>query len=191
MHSAYAESKYAAELEVWRGVSEGLAAVIVNPAVIVGPADPGRSSTQLFRYAAGHHRYYPPGQLNVVDVRDVVTAMLALAIRPDLHGERYTLNAGPVSYADFFRLAAAELGSVPPTRPIPTWLAEILWRVEKARGWLTGAAPLLTKETARLSRRASVFDAGRIRQKLGFNFRPPEEAISWCARELQPVLAPH
>lgn len=187
-HSAYAESKYAAELEVWRGVSEGLAAVIVNPAVIVGPADPGRSSTQLFRYAAGRHRYYPPGQLNVVDVRDVVAAMLALAPRPDLHGQRYTLSAGAVSYADFFRFAADELGNVPPTQPIPGWLAEILWRAEKARGWLTGAAPLLTKETARLSRRAVVFDATRIRQKLDFRFRSPEEAIRWSARELRSVL---
>ena len=38
-HNAYATSKYLAELEVWRGVSEGLQAVMVNPSVMLGPAD--------------------------------------------------------------------------------------------------------------------------------------------------------
>ena len=36
--TAYSISKYKAELEVWRGIEEGLNAVIVNPSVILGPA---------------------------------------------------------------------------------------------------------------------------------------------------------
>ena len=34
--SVYSLSKYKAELEVWRGIAEGLEAVIVNPSVILG-----------------------------------------------------------------------------------------------------------------------------------------------------------
>ncbi len=34
--SAYGNSKYQAEMEVWRGISEGLDAVIVNPTIILG-----------------------------------------------------------------------------------------------------------------------------------------------------------
>ena len=36
-NSQYAVSKYLSEMEVWRGIEEGLNAVIVNPSVILGP----------------------------------------------------------------------------------------------------------------------------------------------------------
>ena len=32
----YSYSKYLAELEVWRGIEEGLKAVIINPGIIMG-----------------------------------------------------------------------------------------------------------------------------------------------------------
>ena len=35
-NSTYGRSKYFAELEVWRGITEGLHAVIVNPTIILG-----------------------------------------------------------------------------------------------------------------------------------------------------------
>ena len=38
-NSNYGQSKYLAELEVWRGIGEGLDAVMVNPVVILGAGD--------------------------------------------------------------------------------------------------------------------------------------------------------
>ena len=52
--SAYAESKYLSELEVWRGHEEGLKVCILNPSVVLGVSDWGISSTQLFHYAYQH-----------------------------------------------------------------------------------------------------------------------------------------
>ena len=185
-HSTYAKSKFAAELEVWRGLNEGLTGAIVNPAVIVGPGDPARSSTQLFRYAAAEHRFYPPGYLNLVDVRDVVTALLALATAPAAQlGARYVLSAGTLAYADFFGLAAEALGCRPPRAALPTVLAEVLWRVEAVRARLTGAAPLLTRETARIARRAAIFEGLRAARTLGFTYRPPAESVTWCGAALR------
>ena len=49
-NSVYALSKYLAEMEVWRGIGEGLPAVIVNPSVILGGSgnwDEGSSSLAL------------------------------------------------------------------------------------------------------------------------------------------------
>src|SRR5438874_1405767 len=43
-NSAYGISKYFAETEVWRGIGEGLNAVIVNPGIILGPGDWNRGS---------------------------------------------------------------------------------------------------------------------------------------------------
>ncbi len=184
-HSVYAKSKFAAEQEVWRGLNEGLSGAIVNPSVIVGPGDPRRSSTQLFRYAAEEHRFYPPGNVNLVDVRDVVAALLALATAPLTHlGAQYVLSAGTLPYVDFFGMAATALGRRPPGRPLPPLLAEALWRIEAVRARLTGAAPLLTRETARVARRTSVFDGSRASRVLGVDYRSPTDSVAWAAAEL-------
>lgn len=38
-NSRYGQSKYLAEMQVWRGIGEGLDAVMVNPVIILGPGD--------------------------------------------------------------------------------------------------------------------------------------------------------
>ncbi len=44
----YAKSKYKAELEVWRGIGEGLNAVILNPSTILGYGDWNNSAVVQF-----------------------------------------------------------------------------------------------------------------------------------------------
>src|SRR5690606_140364 len=47
LHNEYAISKYAAEMEVWRGFQEGLKVVIVNPGVIFGFGFPNNGSSAV------------------------------------------------------------------------------------------------------------------------------------------------
>ena len=188
-HPAYATSKYLGELEVWRGAAEGLSAVIVNPSVVLGPGDWSRSSTRLLRYAAREHRFYTHGLVNFVDVRDVVAQLLALALdKPDLGG-RYILSADAMPLADFFRLAAEALHRRPPTVAVPDWAAEIIWRAEHLRAVLTGARPLITKDTARAGRHPVRYDSGKAQQSTGLGFRPLAETLAWCAAGLTRQLA--
>ncbi|QNH62818.1 NAD-dependent epimerase/dehydratase family protein [Hymenobacter sediminicola] len=183
-HGAYATSKYLAELEVWRGISEGLQAVMVCPSVILGPADWERSSTRLFRYAWEQHRFYTPGSINVVDVRDVVAMMLRLTLELDVSGERYVLSGGSLLLSEFLSRAAACFGRKPPTVSVPDWAAEGIWRLEHARSVLTGARPLITKDTARAGRHPVLYRAEKVQQDTGLAFRPVPETIEWCCREL-------
>ena len=184
-HPAYATSKYLGELEVWRGVAEGLSAVIVNPSVVLGPGDWSRSSTRLLRYAHQQHRFYTRGLLNFVDVRDVVAQLLALALdQPELSGERYILSAEAVPLGDFFREAAQAMSRRPPTVAVPDWAAEVIWRLEHARAVLTGARPLITKDTARAGRQPVVYCHAKVQRATGLAFRPLAETLAWCAAEL-------
>jgi nucleoside-diphosphate-sugar epimerase len=184
VHGAYATSKYLAELEVWRGISEGLRAVIVNPSVILGPADWTRSSTRLFRYAWQQHLFYTDGSINVVDVRDVVEVMLHLTLNMEVSGERYVLNGGTLPLQDFLTRAATCFGKKPPTIAVPDWAAETIWRLEHVRAVLTGARPLITKDTARAGRQPIVYVADKVQRATGQTFRPLNETIEWCCREL-------
>ncbi|TPE44873.1 NAD-dependent epimerase/dehydratase family protein [Pontibacter mangrovi] len=186
--SAYASSKYFGELEVWRGVAEGLDAVIVNPSIILGPADWNRSSTQLFRYVYNERPFYTIGEANFVDVRDVVEAMVQLTFS-EISGERFILNAERMAYKSFFEKVAGCFNKKAPATKVPPLLAEVVWRLEHARAWLTGARPLITKDTARVSRKAHFFSSEKIRQMLGFEFRPVSESVHWVCGELQGQMA--
>jgi nucleoside-diphosphate-sugar epimerase len=173
------------ELEVWRGVAEGLSAVIVNPSVVLGPGNWHRSSTRLLRYAHQQHRFYTRGLINFVDVRDVVAHLLSLALdQPALSGERYIVSAEAVPLADFFRQAAAAMQRRAPSVAVPDWAAEIIWRLEHARAIITGARPLITKDTARAGRRPVVYAHAKVQSATGLGFRPLAETLAWCAAKL-------
>jgi len=185
-HPAYATSKYLGELEVWRGAAEGLAAVIVNPSVVVGPGDWQRSSTRLLRYAYDEHRFYTKGLLNFVDVRDVVAQLIRLMLDLPLPAtERYILNGGTYPLGDFLQDAAIALGRRPPTVAVPDWAAEIIWRLEHGRAILTGARPLITRDTARAGRQHIYYDASKVQQSTGLSFRPLSETIAWATQGLK------
>lgn len=186
--SAYASSKYFGELEVWRGVAEGLSAVIVNPSVVLGPADWSRSSTQLFRYVYNERPFYTGGEANFVDVRDVVEAMLWITFS-EISGERFILNAEQISYKAFFEYAAECFGKKAPSMKVPPLLAEIVWRLEHARSWVTGRRPLITKDTARVSGKSHFFSNEKVRKAVELEFIPVSESVRWVCHKLQEQLA--
>jgi dihydroflavonol-4-reductase len=183
-HNAYATSKYLAELEVWRGVSEGLQAVAVNPSVILGPANWNRSSTRLFRYAYDQHAFYTPGNINVVDVRDVVEMLVRLTLDTSISGERFVLSAQAVPLRDFLGQAAACFRRKPPTVAVPEWAAETIWRLEHLRSIITGARPLITKDTARAGRQPVEYRTDKVQRVLGQSFRALSDTIAWCCEGL-------
>ncbi|MEJ8801054.1 NAD-dependent epimerase/dehydratase family protein [Pontibacter sp. H249] len=185
-HSAYASSKYFGELEVWRGISEGLKAVIVNPSVVLGPSDWHRSSTQLFKYVYKEKPFYTQGGANFVDVRDVVEAMLQLTFS-DISGERFILNAEQLSYKDFFTAVAKCFGKKAPGVKVPPFLTEIVWRVEHMRSWLTGGRPLITKDTARITGKQFFFSNEKVLKATTIQFRPVKHSLEWVCRELKPA----
>ena len=183
-YPAYATSKYLGELEVWRGIAEGLDAVMVNPSVVLGPGDWSRSSTRLLRYAHQQHRFYTRGLLNFVDVRDVVAQLLALGLdHPELSAERYVLSADAVPLGEFFRAAAAAMQRRAPSIVVPDWAAEVIWRLEHARAVLTGARPLITRDTARAGRQLVVYGHTKAQNATGLSFRTLADTLAWCAAE--------
>ena len=184
-HSAYATSKYLAELEVWRGAAEGLQAVIINPSVVLGAGDWHRSSTRLLRYAYDQHRFYTRGVLNFVDVRDVVAHFLRLMLElPAGPTERYILNGGTCPLGSFLEQVAQALGRRSPIMAVPNWAAEIIWRFEHTRSLLTGARPLITRDTARAGRQLIQYDTHKAQETTSLKFRPLADTIAWATQQL-------
>ncbi|MBA4850778.1 SDR family NAD(P)-dependent oxidoreductase [Emticicia sp. BO119] len=176
INSHYAKTKYLSELEVWRGKAEGLPVVIVNPSLILGESDWTKSSTQLFKYAYDEHRFYSEGNMNYVDVKDVIEAIYQLTIS-DIEGERYILNGGTVSYKEFFEKVARLFNKKPPTQKVSPILTELIWRIEALRSFFTGKAPLITKETAKNSLMKFIYKNNKICENLHFKFTDFDETI--------------
>lgn len=170
-HSAYSWSKFMAEMEVWRGTKEGLPAVIVNPAVILGPGDISKSSGALFGKAVKGMKYYTNGVTGFVDVRDVANAMYQL-MEGDIADERFVLVSENLSYRNLFTHLAEALGTAPPQIHASRAMTELAWRIDWVLSTLTGKAPSFTRENARTSQASSMYSSQKIIDKLGFSFTP-------------------
>jgi dihydroflavonol-4-reductase len=180
--SNYADSKHQAELEVWRGQEEGLSTVIVNPSVILAPADWGRSSAQLFKYVYEQRPFYTEGSLNAVDVRDVATCIVHL-YQSTIEAERFILSTERISYFSFFQKAARHFNKRPPFVRVSRPLLQMVAAVEGLRGFLTGSRPLVTKETAQLAGKNITYSSEKVKRTLGIEFQSIESSILWCCEE--------
>ncbi len=183
-NSEYGKSKYLAETEVWRGISEGLNAVIVNPVIILGAGDWDTGSSGLFRSAWDEFPWYTEGISGFVDVLDVVKAMILL-MESDTGAERFILSAENKGYREIFSLMATGFHKKPPHKKVTPFLASVVWRMEAVKAMFTGKDPLLTRETAATAQAKVNFDNSKLQKYFpGFSYTPVADSIRRICNEL-------
>lgn len=175
-NSQYAISKYHSEQEVWRGHAEGLPAAIVNPSVVLGSGFWHSGSGQMFDKVYRGLKFWSVGRTGVVDVRDVAQAIFRL-LDSDITGQRYILNAENILFRDLFFQVADALGVKRPSIRVTPLLAELAWRVEWLKEKVTGAPPVVTRESARSSVSQFYYDNAKSLTLPGFCYRPLEQTI--------------
>lgn len=184
-NSIYGKSKYLAELEVWRGVGEGLQAAIINPSIILGGDNWDNGSSALFKSAYNEFKYYTEGTTGFVDVRDVAHLMILL-MNSKISGERFILSAENLSYKEIFYLMAKCFGKNPPQKKVAPLQAEVLWRFEAMRSAITGKKHLITKETARTALSTVKYDNTKILKVFpAFQFIPVADTINRTCNNLK------
>ncbi|HSZ24335.1 MAG TPA: SDR family NAD(P)-dependent oxidoreductase [Cytophagaceae bacterium] len=183
MNTHYAKSKYLGELEVWRGIEEGLPAFIVNPSVILGPGNWHNGSTKIFNYVFKKNKFYTNGCINYVDVSDVASIIVEL-LNKNIFGERYILNAGRVSYKELFSTIASSFKIKEPNLEVKKNLAEFFWRIERIRTLFSNSEPILTKETVKLSGFSFEYQNEKIRELLGYEFSSLQSTSDRTCKEL-------
>lgn len=176
-NSNYAISKHLSEMEIWRGIAEGLDAVIVNPSIILGSGYWHDGSGMLLKNAWKEFPYYTEGINGFVDVQDVVEIMMRL-MDSNITAERYVVSAENWPYRQLFTHMAQALGKKPPHIATKPWMAGLVWRLEKIKGMLTGKKPLLTRETARTAQLKVYYNSDKLLQALpAFRYKPLEQTI--------------
>jgi len=184
-NSIYGKSKYFGEMEVWRGIGEGLKAVIVNPSLILGGNNWETGSSAIFKNAYNEFKWYTDGISGFVDVRDVARAMILL-MNSEITAERFVLNGENLPYREIFTLIAKCFGKRAPYKKVSPFLAEMIWRAEEIKTRFTGKKHLLTKETARTAQAKVYFDNQKILKALpGFQFTKIKDTIEYTCVALK------
>lgn len=174
--SNYSKSKFNAELEVWRASKEGMPVIIVNPGVIFGPGSINRSTGALFKQGKNGYRIYPSGSNAFVDVRDVVNASVKL-MESDITDSRFIIAGDNIPFKKILHIIALSMSVATPKYKAPRWLANIAWRLELLKSYITSKEPLLTKESVRASFSHSTYSSDKLIKQLDFKFIPIEQSI--------------
>ena len=184
INSGYAISKYGGEREVWRGIEEGLSAVIVNPSVIIGAGCHRKATNKLFYKIKNFIPYYISGINGYVDVRDVVNAMVIL-MESSVCGDRFVLNSENLSLREFFVKVADILGKPHPRIALNGNILSVLAWFDEMRGRLTRSAPLLTRENVRAAMSKSLYSSKKFSSAYSYSFIPITESLTEAFRILE------
>lgn len=168
-NSTYAGSKYNAELEVWRGIEEGLNAHIVNPAVIMGIGDFSRSSAEVFKQMDEGFPYYPGGSNGFVAVQDVVDVLRKM-VEHGSPSRQYMLVSENWSYQELFKLVAKALDKTPPTKLASQGMMNFYCFLQRLKELFTGKRAFVTKESVRNASQNYTYDASRVKKELDYTF---------------------
>ncbi|NBC84289.1 MAG: NAD-dependent epimerase/dehydratase family protein [Bacteroidetes bacterium] len=176
----YGYSKYMGEMEVWRAISEGLNAVIVNPSVIIGAGHWNSGSGLLFSRIHKGLRYYTPGVTGYVDVHDVVNTSIKL-MEQKAFGERYILNAQNLSFQEIFESIAHNLQKNSKLKRANYRLVRFICRLEWLKWKLTGIKPRITIQNLKSAFDKKYYANQKVCDQLDYRFLPIDASIERTA----------
>lgn len=180
----YAISKLESEMEVWRGIAEGLDAVIVNPSIIIG-ADAGKAgSGALFETVRKGLKFYTEGSCGFVDVEDVAKCMIAL-MNTGISGERYIISAENRHYQPLVTEIAEGFGVKPPEKLARPWMLGLAWRITWLISLINRKPPALDKISAQAASMTRNYDNSKIKKAIGIEFKPISQTIKEVCERLR------
>ncbi|MDF3077244.1 MAG: family NAD(P)-dependent oxidoreductase [Sphingobacteriaceae bacterium] len=172
----YAVSKYQSEMEVWRGIAEGLNAVIVNPSIIIGKNAGKEGSGKIFETVRKGMKFYTVGSCGYVDVEDVAKSMILLMNSP-ISGERFILNAQNRSFRDLFSETAKNFNLPAPSIKVKPWMMSLASKASAVASIFTGER-IITKYTAHSASVRQEYANSKIRQATGIDFKSLSQTIA-------------
>lgn len=183
-NSKYGHSKYLAEIEVWRGVAEGLHAVVVNPVIILGAGNWNEGSSKLFKSVYEGFPWFTTGTSGFVGVQDVANVMIQL-MESDIAAEKFIVSAENATYQSILNKMAKGFNKKAPSKKVTPIIAALTWRLEAIKSKFTGSSPLITKETAATSLAEVKFDNSKLLKFLpAFRYTSLEETIFETCKKL-------
>lgn len=182
--SAYSISKYKSEMEVWRGIEEGMDGIIVNPSVIMGSGCGNKGSGQIFSLVDKGLIIYPPGAIGIIDVEDTARLMVWL-MDSGIKSERFILNGENISNRDLLIKISKLLDKRQPKIPANRFLLGLAWRFTSLLSFFTKKRLPLTKDAARASQNHFKYSNAKIKALSQFEFKSIDHILQEITKEFK------
>ncbi|MAN59814.1 MAG: NAD-dependent epimerase [Flavobacteriaceae bacterium] len=180
-NSVYAITKYGAEMEIWRATQEGVPSVIVNPSVIFGPGFWNSGSGAIITMAARGSRYSTSGSTGILDVRDVVRAMLLL-MDSETTNRRFILNGTNITFTEMMTMLTKKLDAKAPTKPLPKWICRLMSYLDWFSSVLFDTKRKLPLATVRSLYSESRYDGSALQDQFAdFEYTSFEATVAFVA----------
>ncbi len=182
----YSRTKFLAEEEVRAAARNGLDAVILNPAHIMGRYDQHGWARLIIDLRKHWLPGVPPGSGTFSHAQEVAKAHIVAAERGRT-GANYLLGGVTASFLEVFRTIGEVTGWRVPTRSLPSGLFRLAGRVNAGWSLVSGKQPVITPETAEIvvARARVISDCAQ--RELGYQVSPLrtmiEDCYSWLAAE--------
>ncbi len=182
----YCRTKAEAETRVREAADDGLDAVILNPAHVMGPWDKQNWIRLIRMTAADKLPGIPPGSGSFADVREVARAHVEAATA-GRRGENYLLGGEHADFATLVGLIAAELGVEVHARPVPAAVLKAMGWLKQALSMLTGREPDITPEAAAIVCADETCSSAKASAELGYRETPLKtlvaDTVAWLKAE--------
>jgi nucleoside-diphosphate-sugar epimerase len=168
-------------MEVWRATQEGLEAVIVQPGIIMGSGSWEGASSKMFDMVTKGIPFYTSGGIGIVDVQDVVKAMVLL-MQGQVVNDSFVLVGKNISYRELLTEIAVNLNKKPPNRKVPKWALSIVSILEWTLYFVFGRDQKLPKSAVKSLYKTSSYDSSKIINQVNFSFNLYHDTIVRVAR---------
>lgn len=177
--TAFERSQLAAERFALEYRKSGIDVVVVNPALIVAPSDPGWTGRLIASCVARGRAFASDRPVGWVSVADAARGLVLAADKGD-NGERYILSGDTLSPQQMLSLVARATGHAPPRRLSPA-LALGGAALATAVARRLGRRPWVSADEARFAAAGCQVNGTRAMDALGLTYTP-------ITRYLPPVV---
>ena len=181
-HSKYAHSKFLAEMEVFRGIAEGLDAMILLPSIVLGNAERGSSSAAIWKQIKRFPGIAPQGANGFVDVVDIGT-YVQKAIKKWKSGEKIILNGHNRSYQELYEIVHATNGAKVDVKTFSPNLLMYIQPIAALFFRLFGRSFPVSKTMIETTSKSFQFDNSKSIELLGNSYTPFKESIKRLLKE--------
>ncbi|WP_313112880.1 NAD-dependent epimerase/dehydratase family protein [Aequorivita sediminis] len=183
-NSVYAITKYGAEMEVWRGTQEGLDAVIVNPGVILGTSPNNDGSGIIVGLGAKGIPFYPSGSMGIVDIKDVVRAMILL-MNSEVKNKQYIIVGENITFKELLSKLAVLFEKKPPTKKLSKGIMLLISRIDWLLNKLFNTKRKVVKANVLSMFTKTAYNADKLKNQFDFRYTPTDDTLKRIVTEIK------
>ena len=179
-NSGYAISKFGGEMEVWRGIQEGLNAVIVNPGVIIGSGFFSKGSSKIFSTVHKGIPFYTSGGTGYVSVTDCVQIMQTLMVK-SIFNERFILVGKNTTHKKVIDSIAHHLNVNTPKKRIDKKWVTLVAKIQFGLSYITKLRPSIPLDIVDSLFEVSIYENTKIKNTLNWHFEKLDVTLKQVA----------